>query len=461
MSLRLKLVLLVVLLQAGLIGILTLVTITSEIDRTYESMSSHAATLAKSVAVRWLADEGNRGRTVVKGLESFVDTLMRMDERIAAVIVADTAGTVLAGDINPRWVTHAEQKGKNEVLTGLLTHEIKGRSFKSVTVSINRGQTPVGNVRIVFSLAALKSGMLRSAASWVLMGLAITILGVIGAWFLGERITRPILTVAEAMHRVEAGDLGPRVTVTSGDEIGRMAHAFNSMAEGLAEREFIKATFSKYVSKQVAERILKDRDVLRLEGEKRMVTVLFADMRGFTALAATLPPEEVFQMLNEYFAVMVDVIFKYNGILDKFIGDAIMAVWNVPIDLPHHEMRAVLTGLELQEEVARINRRRLKAGQPQIHIGIGINTAEAVAGSVGTAERLDYTVIGAGVNLAQRIESCTQKGQLMISETTYQMVREWVEVIDMGLVQVRGLEEPVHLYSVVKAVRPANLVLEG
>jgi class 3 adenylate cyclase len=451
----------VVLLQAVLVGILTLVTISSELDRTYESMSAHAATLAKTVAVRWLADEGERGRTVVKGLENFVDSLMQMDQRIAAVIVADTAGRVLAGDVNPRWVTYSEQKSKAEVLDGLLTREIKNRSFKSVTVSINRGARPVGNVRIVFSMAALQAGMSRTILAWILMGLAVTALGVIGAWFLGERITGPILVVAEAMRRVETGDLRPRVAVTSGDEVGRMATTFNTMVEGLAEREFIKTTFSKYVSKQVAERILKDREVLKLEGEKRRVTVLFADMRGFTTLSATLPPEEVFQMLNEYFAVMVNVIFKYNGMLDKFIGDAIMAVWNVPIDLAHHEMRAVLTGLELQQEVALINQRRLAEGRPQVNIGIGINTGEAMAGNIGAAERLDYTVIGAGVNLAQRIESRTQKGQLMISEATYEAVKEWVEVIDMGPVAVKGLDEPVHLYSVIRATRPPELVLEA
>ena len=455
MRLRYKIALFMTALQTLLLAVVMVQTVRSETDNTYAAMSAYGRMMAKVIASRLISGFVTGEASGTGDLDSFINVVMSFDDRIACVAVSDSSRKVIAGDISSRWVEY--EGAKEEALARMLDSEATYRKFKSVALEMESEGSHLGTVRIIFSLSALKKQILLSALTWLAIGFALTGLGIAGAFIISKKVTDPIIGVAGAMKRVESGDLDQKVEIRTRDEVGEMAHAFNRMAEGLREREFIKSTFSKYVSSQVAERILREKDFLKLKGEKRVVTVLFADIRGFTPLAESLPPEQVLDILNQYFSKMVDIVFRFGGLLNKFIGDAIMVLYNAPLDQKYHELRAILTGMEMQKEIGRINEGRRQRGEVQINMGIGINTGIAVAGNVGSELRLEYTVIGAGVNLAQRIESHTAKGQLLISESTYNAVRDYVEVLQLEPVQVKGVAEPVRLYAVINAIIPEDL----
>lgn len=215
------------------------------------------------------------------------------------------------------------------------------------------------------------------------------------------------------------------------------------------DRLRITGMFQRYVGSQVVKEILAAGEAsLRLGGARRPVTVLFLDVRGFTPLAEKLQPEEVVEILNSNFEMITQVIFKYGGTLDKFIGDAVMAVFNSPLDLPDHPLQAVLAAREIQVRAREI-RARLEARYGRsVQFGIGINTGEAVCGNIGSSTRMEFTAIGDAVNLAARLESNAKPGQVLISEAVWKAVRDRVATEPVGPITVKGKSEPVNVYAV-------------
>lgn len=217
------------------------------------------------------------------------------------------------------------------------------------------------------------------------------------------------------------------------------------------EKKKIKNAFQHYVTSSVVAEILKNPDSLKLGGEKKILTVLFSDIRGFTELSEKLTPEEVVSILNEYFTEMTDIVFKYEGTLDKFIGDAIMVIYGAPIYFSDHAERAVKTAIEMKEKMGELQLRWKKEGRQDFSIGIGINTGEMIVGNMGSRDRWDYTVIGNAVNLASRLEHQTRdfSVDIIISESTYNLVKDKIVVKELGEVMVRGKQKPVIIYEVV------------
>ena len=223
------------------------------------------------------------------------------------------------------------------------------------------------------------------------------------------------------------------------------------MINGLRERDLVKDTFSRYVTNQVAEELLRNPETISPGGKNREVTIVFTDIRDFTAFSEKHTPEEVISQLNEYLSVMIDVIFEYEGTLDKFIGDAIMAVWGAPLCHDDDAFRAVRAALQMQKKLGELNEKWKSEGKEALKIGIGINTGTAIAGNIGNLRRMEYTVIGNSVNMASRIEGLTKeyKIPIIISESTYQRVHEHVTVIKLESVKIRGKSESVPLYGIV------------
>ncbi|MBI2583810.1 MAG: adenylate/guanylate cyclase domain-containing protein, partial [Candidatus Aenigmarchaeota archaeon] len=213
------------------------------------------------------------------------------------------------------------------------------------------------------------------------------------------------------------------------------------------QRKLVTGIFGKYVSKGVAEHILKSGDV-SLKGEKRTITTLFADIRGFTSLSEKLQPEEVVAMLNHYFDAMTKIIFKHGGTLDKFIGDCIMAEWNVPLEQENHPLLALKAAIEMQGAVKKL----AKEGKyPAVKYGIGINTGPAIIGNMGSVERVDYTAIGDSVNLASRLCGAAEGGQIIISEAAYEKVKDKIKARRLKPIKVKGKEKAVTVYEVLGA----------
>ncbi len=214
------------------------------------------------------------------------------------------------------------------------------------------------------------------------------------------------------------------------------------------EKKIIRGTFQRYVSSQVVDVILDDPSKIKLGGERKRLTVFFSDIRGFTSMSENMQPEEVVSILNEYLTEMIDIIFKYSGTLDKFIGDAVMAVWGAPVAQENHAELAVRAAWAMSEKVTEMRERWEKEGKKQIGVGMGINTGDVVVGNMGSDQYADYTVIGDNVNLAARLEENAKGGQLIISESTYEEVKAFVEVKKLEPLKVKGKEKPLEVYEV-------------
>jgi adenylate cyclase len=195
--------------------------------------------------------------------------------------------------------------------------------------------------------------------------------------------------------------------------------------------------------------MLKDPEKLKLGGEKKDLTVLFSDIRGFTSISEHMTPERLVKFLNEYLTKMTDMVFKYDGLLDKYMGDAIMAIWGAPLDQSDHPLRACYTALEMVEELHLLQHKWATEGMPRLNIGIGINAGPMVVGNMGSERRFDYTVMGDSVNLGSRLEGLNKLygTNIIISEMTYERVREEILGRELDLVRVKGKDQPVKIYE--------------
>lgn len=228
-------------------------------------------------------------------------------------------------------------------------------------------------------------------------------------------------------------------------------YSYKFIQEG-RNKEKIKNAMGKYLSQDIMQNVVQNIDDIRLGGKKANVTVLFADIRGFTSMSEKMTAEEVSVILNEYFSEIEPIITKYNGVINKFIGDAVMAIFGEPIQDINHPQNAVKCACEMLKKVEQLQDKWLFEGKPKIEIGIGINTGEAFVGNIGSEKRLEYTVIGDMVNLASRIESYNKvyKTNMLISSSTYSHVSDIVDVIKIADVTIRGKAKKMDIYEVLR-----------
>jgi len=226
------------------------------------------------------------------------------------------------------------------------------------------------------------------------------------------------------------------------------AVGITAVLSDMMNRRAIRHAFGQYVSDDVVANIYRDDSVL--QGRKKIVTVLFSDIRGFTTISETQDVEALAGLLNEFFEAMTEVVFRNRGMINKFIGDAIMAIWGAPVDNVDHAACAVRTAIQMQKELGLLNQRWQERGIPPLQIGIGIHTGEVFAGNIGSGRRKEYTVTGDGVNLASRIEGLNKEfgTTILISENTYAAVQDRITARDLGMAGVKGRQQQVRVYEV-------------
>lgn len=214
----------------------------------------------------------------------------------------------------------------------------------------------------------------------------------------------------------------------------------------------IRNVLGKYISKDISDKIMKNIDSVELGGKKAEISIMFADIRGFTSISETHSAEEVSKLLNEYFTELEPVINKYNGVINKFIGDAVLVIFGEPVQDKDHAKKAVLCAYEMRRKVKKIQEKWLDQGKPKIDIGIAINTGEAFVGNIGTANRFEYTVIGDTVNIASRIEDYNKiyKTHILISQNTYNKISHMVDVIKIREVYIKGKSNKINIYEVLR-----------
>ncbi len=262
-------------------------------------------------------------------------------------------------------------------------------------------------------------------------------------------IIDPVVLLRSNVDKAKQGDLTALTPAVAANEIGDLTVGFNAMLRGIAERERIKVLFGQYLTKEISEAIIEGK--VRLEGARYEATVVFSDIRDFTTMSERMAPEEVFAFLNDYLGRMIEVIAARGGIIDKFLGDGILSVFGVPIASDHHAADAFAAALDMRAKLALLNAERSGRGQEAVRIGIGMHTGEVIAGNVGSALKLQYTIIGDTVNLASRIEGLN-KGygtDLLMSGATRSRLGT-AGAQGLGLLEtamVRGKSEKVDIWS--------------
>ena len=239
-------------------------------------------------------------------------------------------------------------------------------------------------------------------------------------------------------------------TLRTGDELEDLADGFNTMVDGLKERDKLKNTFGKYMTQTVMEHLMSGK--VHLGGETLLVTVLFSDIRSFTTISEKMDAHELVALLNEYFTEMVGAVMSEDGVVDKYIGDAIMAVFGAPVVKPDDAKRAVRAAVRMRQALKGLNKKLAERGIPELKTGIGLHTGEVVAGNIGSEKRMEYTVIGDAVNLASRLETSTKDlgVNVLISEDTYRLVKDVCKTKKMKEITVKGRLQPVMTYAVLE-----------
>ena len=213
--------------------------------------------------------------------------------------------------------------------------------------------------------------------------------------------------------------------------------------------ELERANLSRYLSPSIVESVLKSERAVDLGGSKKRVTVLFADIRGYTRLSQELAANDIMRFLNEHFTEMSKIIFEHEGTLDKFIGDSVMAVFGSPFATGHDEANAVIAAQQMQRTVERLRKKRRGTGRSPFEIGIGINTGHVIAGNIGSPEKMDFTVIGDTVNLSARLQGVAKRGEIVVGEPTYEVVKDRFTFEEIGEISLKNSIKPLRSYRLI------------
>ncbi len=261
-----------------------------------------------------------------------------------------------------------------------------------------------------------------------------------------SRLGHAVRAISDAAGQVKDGKYVTLPALETGDELERLGVDFNAMVQGLKERDRLRDTFGRYVTRQVAEHLMKGN--MNLGGELVPVTVLFSDIRSFTSISESMEPRALLDFLNEYFSGMVESVMRHHGVVDKFIGDAIMAVFGAPVPEPDDALHAIQAALEMRERLIQINVAFKARGLPEIRTGIGLHYGQVVAGNMGHVERMEYTVIGDTVNVASRLEGMTKdlKSDIVMSEALFLQVKDHVIAEPLERIHVKGRDGDLKVY---------------
>lgn len=383
------------------------------------------------------------------------ETLFVLDEQQRMVAHPEPARAALLESRAGMGVLQDPTQTQNTQVTHGLAMEYREPTGELKLGVLQTLEQPAWRVVVELSGERIQKPLEETRRRFITAAGGVALLGLGLAALLARGITAPLRRLVSSIRRLATRDFTARVPVESRDELGLLAQSFNHMAEALqtseealAREQKIRADLSRFMSPEVVEELIRHPERIRLGGERRVVTVMFADIAGFLRLAEQLPPETLVTMLNELFTIGTEIILRHGGIIDKFIGDCIMSVFGVPEAKEDHALRAVRAAEDLMRWLETGNRRWEQVYGVRLELTIGIHTGPVVAGNVGSEKRMDYTVIGDTVNIASRLEGLARPGQILLSEATRQALGDEVEVEAAGLHTVSGRSGATLVFSV-------------
>lgn len=422
------------------------VTFASQKDILQREMKARSAVL-----VEQLANAGKEALLTKQELPiaSMIADIMKRDDVVYAMVI-DGGGKIFA---------HSDFSLKGKNLTGDMdkavqqTDELLFQEFQfkgdivldaATPIALQSKGLKIGIARVGLSQKELKAAIERQKKTYFLMALGFIIAALMISFVLARILTKPLELLAEGIREVSKGDLRSLVKVTSNDEFGVVTKTFNEMVLSLRE----KLHMEKYLSPSTVNSIKQNRDQsqLKLGGERKYVTTLFSDVRGFTSLSEKMSPEEVVVLMNTYLNFQAEVIVAWGGNIDKFVGDEVMAVF----EGHGNELNAVCAAVEIQHYCAALNRARTVDGLQPVYIGIGINSGVAVMGNMGSENHMNYTVIGDSINVAARLCGIALAEQVLISKVVADEIRDQATCKALPPVSVKGKDQPLEVFVVEK-----------
>ena len=383
---------------------------------------------SKSGSVVGTAITSLEGETISYGGD-YHDGTRKSQSWVLAQLIANPPGSMT-------WELPAAGTARRKVISF-----VQPVTFQNVTV---------GYAMVTFSQAGMEQSLRQSIHAIIGATILIILLGIAMAFALGKRIYEPIDQLVDASRAIGNGEYKFRFKERRDDELGQLMSAFNDMAEGMLEKSQVMDALSRYVSPGVAKEILANLNEVELSGKRIDGTVIFADIAGFTQIAEEIGPEEIVSILNKYFSLITRACELNHGMVDKYLGDGIMLVFGAPQPDENHRFHAISCALLMQRLVDHENTQREQHGLFPIKFKIGINSGLMLAGNMGSRERMEYTVVGDAVNLASRLCSISNSGQIVISKDLYQHpnVEERVIAGEYQSIHLRGIREPVSSYIV-------------
>ena len=320
-----------------------------------------------------------------------------------------------------------------------------GEHILNLTRPIVFKQKILGEVHVGVSIDFIKQLINKERLTIILLSVFIVLIGIAIAILLGFRFSKPVSQLVLATQEIGAGNYRHKIVLARNDELGNLATAFNLMGGELWKNSLMQKSFGKYVGSEVLDMILVDPESEWLKGRKNEATIVFTDVRGFTSYSENNEPETVVERLNEYFEIATRSIQDYGGYVDKFIGDAVLGVFGVPIYHQDHVERAVRAALDMQ---TKFQQEKENGKDILQSIGIGINTGIVVSGNIGSANKMEYTVIGDSVNVASRLNGLAKSGEIIISKSVYEHLNDLVDVEALLPQVIKGKSEPIETFRV-------------
>jgi class 3 adenylate cyclase len=294
----------------------------------------------------------------------------------------------------------------------------------------------------LYPLAAMDNELAELRWDVGVLGVVSLLIALMAVLYISRGLSGPIREIVSGTHQIEHGNFDVRVPVRSQNELGKLAASFNEMAAGLALQEKYRSVLNAVADRTVAAQLITQSGTLG--GEIRHVTMLFCDIRGFTALTENMPPADVIDLLNEHMTALTDLAYQHGGIVDKFVGDLIMVLFGAPLSTGEDAVSAVQCALSM----LRVRRELNEVTKHSLEVGIGLATGAVVAGCMGSDQRLSYTVLGHRVNLASRLCSIAQAGEIIMDEETYADAKSFIQAAPMPPMQLKGISEAVHPWRV-------------
>jgi len=318
-----------------------------------------------------------------------------------------------------------------------------GEHVLNLTRLILFNKKELGEVHVGVSIDFIEKLIHKAQLTIIGITFFIIIFGSGVAVFLGFHFSRPISNLVQATKEIGSGNYQHKIILARNDELGNLSTAFNRMGEELWKNSLMQKSFGKYIGSEVLEMIMANPESVWLKGHRSEATIIFVDIRGFSSYSEVKEPEEIVEKLNQYFEIATQAIQDYGGYVDKFIGDAVLGVFGVPVYHKNHALRAVSAARDMQKAFFE----RHENGNDLLQsVGIGINSGVVVSGNIGSQNRMEYTVIGESVNLAAHLYRLANPGEIIISKSVYDHLKEMLEVEPLPPQYIKGKSEPVETF---------------